>query len=41
MERQTERDHYEDMHRWEDSIKTDLREVVFGGIDWIHLAHNT
>jgi hypothetical protein len=27
-------------HRWEDNIKMDLREVVWGGIDWIDLAQN-
>jgi hypothetical protein len=26
--------------RWEDSISMDLRETGFGGVDWIHLAHN-
>jgi hypothetical protein len=25
-------------HRWEDNIKMDLREIVWGGMDWIHLA---
>jgi hypothetical protein len=25
-------------HRWEDNIKMDLREIGFGGVDWIHLA---
>jgi hypothetical protein len=24
--------------RWEDNIKTDLQEVVFGNLDWIELA---
>jgi hypothetical protein len=23
---------------WGDDIKTDLREIGWGGIDWIHLA---
>jgi hypothetical protein len=23
--------------RWEDNIKTDLREMGFGDVDWIHL----
>jgi hypothetical protein len=23
--------------RWEDNIKMDLREIVFGDVDWIHL----
>jgi hypothetical protein len=26
--------------RWEDNIKMDLREVGWGGIDWIDLAEN-
>jgi hypothetical protein len=26
--------------RWEDNIKTDLREIVFGDVDWIHLAQD-
>jgi hypothetical protein len=26
--------------RWEDNIKTDLREVGWGGIDWIDLAQD-
>jgi hypothetical protein len=25
-------------HRWEDGIRMDLREIVFGGVDWIRLA---
>jgi hypothetical protein len=25
-------------HRWEGNIKIDLREIVSGGMDWIHLA---
>jgi hypothetical protein len=24
-------------HRYEDNIKMDLREIVWGGMDWIHL----
>jgi hypothetical protein len=24
--------------RWEDSIRMDLREIGWGGIDWVHLA---
>jgi hypothetical protein len=24
-------------HRWEDNIKMDLREIGWGGVDWIHL----
>jgi hypothetical protein len=27
-------------HRWEDSVKTDLREIGWGGMDWIHLAED-
>jgi hypothetical protein len=27
-------------HRWEDNIKMDLREIVFGDMDWIHLAQD-
>ena len=26
--------------RWEDNIKTDLREVGCGGIDWMELAQD-
>jgi hypothetical protein len=26
--------------RWEDNIKVDLREIMFGDVDWIHLAQN-
>jgi hypothetical protein len=25
-------------HRWEDNIKTDLREIVIDGVNWIQLA---
>jgi hypothetical protein len=25
-------------HKWEDSVKMDLQEVVLGGIDWNDLA---
>jgi hypothetical protein len=25
---------------WEDNIKMDLREIGFGDVDWIHLAHD-
>jgi hypothetical protein len=24
--------------RWEDNIKIDLQELVYGGVDWIDLA---
>jgi hypothetical protein len=26
--------------RWEDNIKMDLREIVFGNVDWIHLTQD-
>jgi hypothetical protein len=26
--------------RWEDSIRMDLREIGWGGVDWIDLAHD-
>jgi hypothetical protein len=26
--------------RWEDNIKMDLREIVWGGMDWIDLAQD-
>jgi hypothetical protein len=26
--------------RWEDNIKIDLREIGWGGIDWIDLTQN-
>jgi hypothetical protein len=25
---------------WEDNIKMDLKEIVWGGMDWIHLAED-
>jgi ribosome biogenesis protein Nip4 len=25
-------------HRWEDNIKMNLRDIGFGGVDWIHIA---
>jgi hypothetical protein len=34
------RDHYEDRRRWEDNIKMDLREIGWGGMDWIDLAQD-
>jgi hypothetical protein len=27
-------------HRWEDGIRMDLREIVRGSVDWIHLAQD-
>jgi hypothetical protein len=27
-------------HRWEDNIKVDLREIGFGGVDWMNLAQD-
>jgi hypothetical protein len=26
--------------KWEDNIKMDLREIVFGDLDWIHWAQD-
>jgi hypothetical protein len=26
--------------RWKDNIKMDIREIGFGGVDWINLAEN-
>jgi hypothetical protein len=26
---------------WEDNIKMDLKEIGWGGIDWIHLAQDS
>jgi hypothetical protein len=26
--------------RWEDNIKMHLREIEWGGVDWIHLAQD-
>jgi ribosome biogenesis protein Nip4 len=26
--------------RWEDNINMDLREIGFGDVDWINLAHD-
>jgi hypothetical protein len=25
---------------WEDNTKMDLREIIYGGVDWIHLAQD-
>jgi len=27
-------------HRWEDNIRMDLREMMWGGVDWMHLGQN-
>jgi hypothetical protein len=27
-------------HRWEDGIRMDLREIGWGGVEWIHLAQH-
>jgi hypothetical protein len=27
-------------HRWQNDIKMDLRELSWGGTDWIHLAQD-
>jgi hypothetical protein len=27
-------------HRWREGIRTDLREIVLGGVDWIRLAQD-
>jgi hypothetical protein len=27
-------------HRWEDGIRMDLREIGWGGIEWIQLAYD-
>jgi hypothetical protein len=36
-----ERDHLEDpRRRWEDGIRMDLREIDWGGIDWIQLSQD-
>jgi hypothetical protein len=39
-ESQKERDHYENQHRWVDNIKMDLREIGWGGMDWIDLVQD-
>jgi len=28
------------MHRWEDNIRLDLREIEWDGVDWIHLVQD-
>jgi hypothetical protein len=30
----------EDSHRWDDNILMDLREIGWGGMDWIDLAQD-
>jgi len=30
--------HFEDRHKWEDIIKTNLTEIGEDAMDWIHLA---
>jgi hypothetical protein len=27
-------------HRWEDNIEMDLREIKWGGVDWINIAED-
>jgi hypothetical protein len=27
-------------HRWEDNVRMDLREIGWGGMDWINLAQD-
>jgi hypothetical protein len=27
-------------HRWENNVKINLTEIVWGGMDWIDLAHD-
>jgi len=27
-------------HRWEDNSTVDLGEIVWGGVEWMHLAQN-
>jgi hypothetical protein len=29
------------MRRWEDNIRMDLREIVWEGVNWMHLAQGT
>jgi hypothetical protein len=28
------------MHRWEDNIRTDLREIGWKGVQWMHMAQD-
>jgi hypothetical protein len=40
-ENQKERGQYATTrHRWQDNIKIDLREIGWGGMDWINLAQD-
>jgi hypothetical protein len=32
--------HRRPQRRWEDNIKTEFREIMWGGIDWINLAQD-
>lgn len=34
------RDRSEDRRKCDDNIKTDLREIVLEGVDWIHVAED-
>jgi len=27
-------------HKWEDNIRQDLSEIVWEGVDWVHLAQD-
>jgi hypothetical protein len=27
-------------HRWEDNIRMNVREIGYGGVDWLHLAQD-
>lgn len=39
--RQGERQHGELVCCWEDIIKTDQKEIIFEGLNWIYLAQNS
>ena len=28
-------------HRWEDNIKTNLKEIEWKGVDWVHMTEDT
>jgi hypothetical protein len=34
------RDRFEDRRSWEDNIRTDLREIGWKGVDWMHVAYD-